>query len=659
MKIPNQPPPWFDDEYLTLRKELRHVKSIAQKSNLAKDWQAFKGTRNKLNNLAKKLKKDYFESSIRDAGTNSRKLWKTVKTVLPGSQHKPIHSVKVDDNVTSNGDDIANEFNAFFSNIGKKLADAIPVTTNQANHADGTVPGKNRFQFSRITAEEVSNILGDLDGGKATGLDNISPRLLKIGHNHLARPLAYIMNLSFSSGIVPSAWKISRVSPIFKEGDPTDTSNYRPISVIPACMKVFEKIVHNQLYKFIEHHQILSLNQSGFRPKHSTQTCLVEVCDYLLNNMSEGYFTGAVFLDLKKAFDTVHHEVLLNKLVSIGVCGLELEWFSSYLSDRFQVTRVNDHLSSKASVTFGVPQGSILGPLLFTIYINDLPTILKSVDCRVFLYADDTAIFVRGKTVDIINRILNSKFSHVARWLQTNYLTLNVKKTKSMLLGTQQKLRRTKGKLNIKMRGEPVEQVDQFKYLGIWLDPSLTWSVNTEKLVSKVNKRIGLLRRVRNVLPTKTLKMLYKSLIIHDFDYCDVVWGNAGNTLLSRLDVLQKTAGKVILGLPRRFPTDVLLKKLEWGKLSDRRTTHLNIMVYKSLTCSLPRNLCNIFNTVSSSHNYDTRAGSQGNLTLPLCRNTSDGRKFTFRGATAFNNLPAAAKSPIPAKLSFFKRIIA
>ena len=193
----------------------------------------------------------------------------------------------------------------------------------------------------------------------------------------------------------------------------------------------------------MQRYQILSSNQSGFRPMHSTQTCLVEVCDYLLDNMSEGFLTGAVFLDLKKAFDTVQHEVLIKKLISIGVQGRELDWFSSYLTERYQVTKVNDHHSNKAPVNFGVPQGSILGPLLFTLYINDLPGNIRSRSSRVYLYADDTAIFVKGKSIDVINTTLNTELAHVSQWLQSNYLTLNVKKTKSMLIGTHQKLSRT------------------------------------------------------------------------------------------------------------------------------------------------------------------------------------------------------------------------
>ena len=221
-------------------------------------------------------------------------MWQNVNTIIPRANT----SIRVGETVTNDGDVIANQFNDFFSsNMGKKLADVI--TTNQA--CGVAVPGTNQFHFSGVTVDEVSELLSKFDGKKATGLDNISPiKLLKIGHVHLAKPLAYIMNLSLSTGIVPSARKISRVSPILKEGDPPDTSNYKPISVIPTCMKIFEKVVHTpQLYDFMQRYQILSPNQSGFRPMHSTQTVLVEVCDYLLDNMNEGFLTGAVFLDLK------------------------------------------------------------------------------------------------------------------------------------------------------------------------------------------------------------------------------------------------------------------------------------------------------------------------------------------------------------------------
>ena len=232
------------------------------------------------------------------------------------------------------------------------------------------------------------------------------------------------------------------------------------------------------------------------------------------------------------------------------------------------------------------------------------------------------------------------------------------KKTKSMLFATQQKLGRSNERLQIYIKNDLLENVDCFKYLGIWLDPSLTWSANTDKLVSKVNKRVGLLRRVRNVLPQRTLNLLYKSLIVPHFDYCDVLWGNACKTFLSKLDRLQNAAGKIILGLPRRYPTELLLNTLGWQKLHDRRSNHLNVMVYKSLTCKLPTNLCNIFNHVHETHSHLTRACSQGNLVPPRCKNNSDKRKFTYRWSISFNDLPTTAKRPLPSSIGAFKHIL-
>lgn len=217
-----------------------------------------------------------------------------------------------------------------------------------------------------------------------------------------------------------------------------------------------------------------------------------------------------------------------------------------------------------------------------------------------------------------------------------------------MILGTQQKLARTNTELEVYINNDRIENVDKFKYLGIWLDPSLTWSAHFDKLTSTVSKRNGLLRRLRNTLPQKTLILLYKSLTVPHFDYCDVVWGNATKKYLNRLDTLQNTAGKIILGLPRRYPTDALLDRLSWEKLEDRRTCHLNTLVYKSLTGLLPSYLSNIFHAVSNSHTYTTRAASHGNLVPPSNKSNSALRKFSSRGVTSFNKLPTSVKEPLP-----------
>ena len=315
-------------------------------------------------------------------------------------------------------------------------------------------------------------------------------------------------------------------------------------------------------------------------------------------------------------------------------------------------------MSSPAFVNFGVPQGSILGPLLFTLYINSLSSVITNSNAKVTLYADDTAIFVKGKSVSNINDIMNTEISKVAKWLNKNFLTLNVKKTKGMLLCNSQKMTRRDTDLEVYINNSLIDNVGKFKYLGVWLDPALTWNEQIDKISKTVSKRNGLLRRLRNVLPQKNLNMLYKALILPHLDYCDAVWGNAGKTQLKILDRLQNAAGKIILGLPRRYPTEILLNTLRWDKLEYRRNFHLNVLVYKSLTNSLPSPLCNIFLPVSNSHGHKTRSASNGNLVPPTNRSVSAKRKFASRGATSFNLLPTRAKNPCQPLLVFLNGLV-
>ena len=289
-----------------------------------------------------------------------------------------------------------------------------------------------------MTVSQVLKQLKKSDVNKATGLVNISSRLLKAGAVPLSTPLTHIINVSLRTGIVPSKWKIRRVTPLFKDGPQTAVGNYRPISVIPVVMKLLERIIHDQFHDYRTYHNMFSSEQSGFRPKHSILTTLLEVSDYILKNMDAGHFVGAVFLDLKKAFDTVCYPILINKLHSFGVGGLELDWFTSYLPNRKQIIKVGTATSDMASVNFDVPQGSILGPLLFTLYINSLPLIVSN--CKVNLYADDTALFYAGKSVDDIGEKLTADIGKVAVWIEESRLTLNASETKAMLFGSHIKL---------------------------------------------------------------------------------------------------------------------------------------------------------------------------------------------------------------------------
>ena len=260
------------------------------------------------------------------------------------------------------------------------------------------------------------------------------------------------------TGEIPNDWKAAKVCPIYKEGSPLDTSNYRPISLLSVCLKLFEKIVHKQLYLHLATNGLLSTNQSGFRPTHSTVTALIDVTDYILENIDRGLYTGAIFLDLKKAFDTVDVPNLLGKLSSLGVHGTEQLWFKSYLTDRNQCVSIGGETSELNSVQYGVPQGSVLGPLLFIVYVNDIQEQVKQ--CKITLYADDTAIFFASKDVNQVQAALQEDMKNVHLWLNSNKLTLNVKKTKLMLYGSKKNLATIPSSLGIHIDGGQLETME-------------------------------------------------------------------------------------------------------------------------------------------------------------------------------------------------------
>ena len=273
---------------------------------------------------------------------------------------------------------------------------------------------------------------------KATGLDGIPARLLKDAANEISRPVAYLINLTISTCMIPSEWKAAKVTPIYKSGDKSDPSNYRPISVLPLISKVMERAIQSQLVAFLTRSNSLSMHQSGFRKKHSTETATVHFVDYILEHMDKQMITGSIFIDLKKAFDLVDHLCLLHKLEHYGIRGKSLKWFEDYLTARSQKVKYNQDESSSLTIGYGVPQGSILGPILFVIYINDLPkSLLKS---SIGMYADDTVIYFSDSCPDVIKQVLQNDLTNVEKWLVSNRLILNQSKTKWMLFGTRQKL---------------------------------------------------------------------------------------------------------------------------------------------------------------------------------------------------------------------------
>ena len=646
--VRGRPAPWVTDDFIAMTWERDHLKHIAEKHGDPLSWDRYRKHRNRVNRECLKLKKSYFTDKVEQNKSDSTKLWKTLKEVLNDKKCSGIPNVMVDGVTVTEKSSIAKCFNDFFSTIGAKLASKF--TTRTFNFLSPRV--ETDFKFSYVEPSYILKQLQKLSCSKATGLDGLSARLLKVASPHICGPLSYIINFSLRSGTFPQEWKSARVIPIFKSGARDDVNNYRPISVLPVVSKLLERIVHDQLYQALTSSGAISRWQSGFRPGFSTETAASFLVDNILSGM-DGIgkkkvkkLTGVLFLDLKKAFDTVDHRTLLGRLEHAGVRGVELEWFTSYLTQRSQAVQIDDCLSETAQIEFGVPQGSILGPLLFSLYISDIT--LAVGDSRVILYADDTAIFYGGTDVVDVQTTLSRDFNSIANWLESNKLTLNVKKTKCMVFGTPAMLAGSP-ELAITLDGEVVEQVPDFKYLGITLDSELKFDVHLSSLARKISSRLGVLGRVRNFLPESHRVMLYNTLVLPHFDYASIVWSNTAARYTNPLKSLQARAGRIILGLPRLTDSDTVLGKLGWTSLPARWDSQRAVMMFKVARRMVPEYMRESFMALSSSSSYTannrvTRGSASGNFQVSESVTEWGRRRFASHGAFLWNELPLNIK---------------
>jgi hypothetical protein len=357
--------------------------------------------------------------------------------------------------------------------------------------------------------------------------------------------------------------------------------------------------------------------------------------------MNQGKITGALFIDLKKAFDTVNYHLLLQKLNHFGISGDALSWFSSYLGDRTQAVCINSILSDMKNIDIGVPQGSILGPLLFIIYVNSLP---DCVDCKCVMYADDTTLLFSASDQTTLQLNMNNSLSKIARWFESNQLTLNIKKTKFMIFGTTYALKNFSD-ISLMYGNSTVERVNKFKYLGVILDPHLSWCEHVEYISSTISKRIGVIRRVKFYLPPKTLNMLANALVFPHFDYCSAVWSNFKLEYSNCLQVLQNKLARVLLSADIRTPINDMMTTLNWVKLDKRWQNQLLLIVFKCLRHDAPSYLSSQFIYTSSMHSQNTRSQSSNALVIPLFNINPGKRTFLYRGSSMWNNLPFDIRS--------------
>ena len=489
----------------------------------------------------------------------------------------------------------------------------------------------NSIFFEAATEAEVIAIVNSLRPGTAAGYDGIPTWSVNEFIGVISKPLTHIINLSLQSGIVPDQLKIARVIPLFKSGEDGLISNYRPISILPVFSKLFEKVVYSRLINYFDSNNILFKNQYGFRKNHSTSLALLDLVDKITLAIDERKYTVGIFLDLSKAFDTVNHDILFDKLSFYGIRGLPLDWLKSY-------KEYNGSSSLYNSIKCGVPQGSILGPLLFLIYINDICNASELLEF--VLFADDTNLFYSHDDLSYLNTIINSELDKLSIWLQTNKLSVNTNKSNYIVFKPRQ--RRQLLDLNLEINKCSMNQVSEVVFLGVILDEHLSWKPHISHIARKISKSIGVIFKSSSCLPKSSLLLLYYSLVYPYLQYCVTVWGSTYRSNLERLIRLQKRVVRSINKDAYDAHTDPIFNELRILKFNDIYLLNLGKFMYSYQHGLLPSSFNDYFIEVNQVHHYNTRSSSD--IYTPFCKTKIRQFSVTFQGPKFFNMLSSDIK---------------
>ena len=568
--------------------------------------------------LAKQNYYDNLSNKLINPSTSQKKYWTLLKTLINGKKVPVIPPLLVNDSYISNFKEKANEFNIFFANqcssvdTGSKIPNELELITNE-----------NLFDIY-FTSDDILNIINNLNVNKAHGCDNISIRIVKMFGKSICKPLELIFRNCIAAEKFPRIWKKANVIPIHKKNERNLLKNYRPISLLPICSKIFERLIFNSLYNYISKNNLLSQNQSGFRPGDSCTNQLLSITHYIHSSFDDhsSLEVRGVFLDMSKAFDKVWHDGLIYKLKTFGITGRLLSLLKDFLSDRSQCVALNGQYSEWQKINAGVPQGSILGPLLFLIYINDLSLNLES---TVKLFADDVSLFSVVHDPITSAAQLNSDLKRVNDWAHNWRMSFNPDPLKQATEVLFSKKRTVINHPDLFFNGIKINRVSSQKHLGMILDERLTFNDHVSKKISNASKGVGTLRKLFYLIPRTSLITIYKSFIRPHLDYGDFIYDRPNNnSFIENIEALQYNAALAITGAIKGTSRDRLYQELGFESLSSRRWSRRLLTFYKYFTNKSPVYLYSIIPKV----NLESRTRQRHNI--PLLNTRTDTFKYSF-----------------------------
>lgn len=635
VKIKTNSKPWFSEKTSKLmktrdnffKKKKQHPENIAYEESYTF-----------YNKIVKKQirldKQTYYKEKFKS--NDSKQIWESINYLLTSKSKKQKNCI---DNLVINNTEIKNqqmiceEMNNHFISIGQKLADKISIKENIPEE----VNSKSMFlDDNDIDEEEIKDIIDNLNIHKSTGADNISVKIVKTVKTELIPILKYLVKLSLQKSIFPEKMKFAQITPVFKCNKTSNPNNYRPISVLPVMSKILEKIMNIKLTNFLEKQNLIFDNQYGFRKSRDTEVATMDVITNIQLNLDNDQKCGILSLDLCKAFDTVNHDILLIKLFNMGIRGKIYRWFESYIQNRKQCVKIGSNVSSYKTITCGVPQGSILGPTLFLIYINSISKL--KLYGQIKLFADDTTIIYCGKNITNIKLNIQKDLQNIFEWLESNKLTLNFDKSSFMYI--------TKQRLNIEKRPiifneKNINYTDHIKFLGLYIDQNLSWRKHVEIIRNSISPLIGILFKIRHYISLNYLKNIYYALIYSKIQYLISIWGTANSIVLKPLKKLQNKVIKCIHKLPHLEPTINLYRPNKYLDINNLYNVKICIFIHSLI---LKYKISNItFKIVNDLHTHNTR---QTNFLQTIKISSNFGkRSLLYNGIILYNNIPQQIKT--------------
>jgi hypothetical protein len=624
-----------------LFKQCHRLHARSMKTGNANDRDNFRNKRKEAKTAWRKAKCDYYDKiniQLHESTNSDKYYWKLIKSLTNSTDSQSVNELHENNKAINCHKQIAAVLNKYFSD---------QQTVDNSNDPEPAIDSITNVELSDIqcTPGQVFDILAHLNINKASGPDGISNRLLKEIRYSISIPLSKIINLSLRTAF-PDVWKNANVVPLHKKGDRKIKENYRPVSLLNCLSKIQERIVYITLYKHCCDNNLLDPNNSGFKKNDSTVNRLLQLTHNIYTNFDNKQDTYAVFLDISKAFDKVWHNGLLSKLYSFGITGNLLQWFRTYLSNRKQRVIINGHTSEFLSIKAGVPQGSLLGPLLFLIYINDMTSTLAS---NTSMFADDTAIYTSNKNVQMASEALNSDLEKIHNWANIWKVSFNASKTYLMHFT----LSTNKPALPpIYLNNSEIKEIDSFKYLGLTLTKRLSWKNHLLDITKKANNKLHTFWRIKSFTSRKTLSLLYITYVRPILEYGCAVFDNCTAFESNMLENVQRKFALLCTGAYRHTSNNKLMQELGWETLQTRRKYHKLCLFYKIHNRLTPTYLNDLLPPmISQIHNYNTRQSDK--YYSSRTRTTAMQTSYFNHSARSWDALPSAITES--ESLSIFK----